>query len=182
MPFSKNQITGLAVISSLLLVSAVIAQSRPTRSSNTRPPRNIPKRTLSPLVQEPESRPNLRQEMPDMPENMIEIDDFPPVVLQTSPASGTSNVPAGQTTLQVRFNERMSPNTWTWSPVQGVAFPELINGPYFEEDLQTCTVIVNLEPDTIYGMWLNSSQEANFRDESGQAAIPYLFFFKTADG
>lgn len=180
MLFSKNQVAGLAAISSLLIVSAVIAQSRPTSSNNTKSPRNIPNRTLSPLVQEPESRPGLNQEMPDMPENMIEIDDFPPVVLQTSPPSGTSNLPSGQVKLQVRFNERMSPNTWTWSPVQGVAFPELVDGPYFEEDLQTCAVIVNLEPDTIYGIWLNSSQEANFRDESGQAAIPYLFFFKTS--
>jgi hypothetical protein len=41
---------------------------------------------------------------------------------------------------------------------------------------------VKLEPRKTYAIWLNSGNFGNFKDTSGNSAVPYLLVFETSAG
>lgn len=104
---------------------------------------------------------------------------IPPVVVKTVPESGATNVPAGETEIQVTFSKPMMSNSWSWSTAWQDSEPEFIGTPAYDTDSKTCTVKVNLEAGKTYGFWLNSQKFQNFKDILGRPAVPYLLVFQT---
>ena len=108
-----------------------------------------------------------------------QLNQQPPVVVETVPASGTRDVPPGETEIRVRFSKPMTDGSWSWSTAWEDSTPESIGAPHYLEDDKTCVMKVRLEPGTTYGWWLNSEKFENFKDDAGRPAIPYLLIFTT---
>ena len=103
----------------------------------------------------------------------------PPVIVETSPMSGTTNVPPGETEIRVRFSKPMSDGSWSWSTAWDNSTPDFIGQPHYAADSRTCVVKVKLEPGRTYAFWLNSEKFQNFTDQAGRPAVPYLLIFQT---
>jgi tRNA A-37 threonylcarbamoyl transferase component Bud32 len=102
-----------------------------------------------------------------------------PVVVETQPVSGATNVEPGVAEIRVRFNKRMEDESWSWCTAWEGSSPEFISQPYFEADGRMCVAKVKLEPGQTYAYWLNSRQFMNFTDRAGRPAVPYLLTFQT---
>jgi thioredoxin-like negative regulator of GroEL len=103
----------------------------------------------------------------------------PPVVVETFPVSGAQNVPAGETDIRVRFSKDMSDHSWSWLAAWENSTPESIGTPHYESDSRTCVARVKLESGHTYAYWINSDNFKNFKDGTGQPAVPYLLIFQT---
>jgi serine/threonine protein kinase len=103
----------------------------------------------------------------------------PPVVVETYPVSGTSDVEPGEMEIRVRFNRPMLDGSWSWSPAWKNSAPEFIGNPHYDNDGRTWVVKVKLEPGKTYAFWLNSDKYLNFKDATGRPAVPYLLIFQT---
>ncbi len=107
------------------------------------------------------------------------VRNAPPVVIQTIPPAGSSDVDPATTQIQVTFSKPMHDRSWSWVQIDKDSFPKIVGEPHYSDDRQTCIVDVKLEPNKTYAIWLNHDQYGNFRDAAGQSAIPYLLAFKT---
>ena len=104
----------------------------------------------------------------------------PPVVIRTVPAAGATDIDPSLTELQVTFNKDMQDRSWSWSTWGQENFPETTGSPRYLEDHRTCVLPVKLGPGKFYATWLNSHKFTNFKDASGNSAVPYLLTFQTA--
>jgi len=107
-----------------------------------------------------------------------DVDSLPPVVVRTQPASGARNVAPGIAEVRVKFSKAMADGSWSWSSAWENSTPEPIAEPTYE-DSRTCRIRVKLEPGKAYAWWLNSETFQNFKDTTGQPAVPYLLIFQT---
>ncbi len=106
----------------------------------------------------------------------------PPVVVQTVPESGSTDVDAGLTELRVTFSKRMRDKSWSWTTLSEETTLEGSGGEiHYLPDRRTCVLPVKLRPGKTYATWLNSDRFANFQDEAGRPAVPYLLIFRTSD-
>ncbi|MBX2803222.1 MAG: Ig-like domain-containing protein [Myxococcales bacterium] len=110
--------------------------------------------------------------------NDVSLDRFPPVVVQTTPAAGATNVDA--TTLEVRFSKRMATGGWSWVTVGSLPTPS--GDVAYVDDRTHVMANVALDPDTTYLAWLNDpgGTFANFQDTEGRSSVAYPFLFTTA--
>lgn len=106
-------------------------------------------------------------------------DRGPPVVVETYPAAGATNVDPAATEIRVTFNKTMQNHSWSWCHTQ-YPFPETTGQIHYLDDRRTCVMPVSLKPDTTYVLNLNSSNFQNFKDPLGQPATPYVLCFTTA--
>jgi serine/threonine protein kinase len=102
-----------------------------------------------------------------------------PVVIETQPVSGATDVEPGISEIRVRFNKRMADGSWSWCTVWENSTPEFIGQPYYDADGRTCVAKAKLEPGRTYGFWINSQKFQNFTDRDGRPAVPYLLTFQT---
>jgi len=107
------------------------------------------------------------------------LESAPPVVVKTVPEAGAAEVDASTTEIQVTFSKRMQDGSWSWSTVSQESFPETTGTPRYDDDRRTCVLPVKLQPGKTYALWINSQNFHNFKDTSGQPAVPYLLVFKT---
>jgi len=105
-----------------------------------------------------------------------------PVIVETYPASGARDVPAGAVELRARFSKPMADNSWSWCSVPGKAMPLLVGPPRYEADGRTCVVKAQLEPGKAYALSLNAEKFTGFRDRENRPASPYLLAFTTKAG
>jgi hypothetical protein len=110
----------------------------------------------------------------------ISVQSAPPVVVRTTPIAGDTNVSALVTEIRVTYSKSMQDGSWSWSTWGEETFPEVTGKIRYLEDGCTCVLPVKLEPGKFYATWLNSDNFHNFKDASGQAAVPYLLTFCTA--
>ena len=103
----------------------------------------------------------------------------PPVVVETFPVSGASDVPPGETEIRVRFSKPMTDGSWSWSAAWENSSPKLTGRPHYEADSRTCVVKAKLEAGRTYALWLNTEKFQNFTDKAGRPAVPYLLIFQT---
>lgn len=108
------------------------------------------------------------------------LETAPPVVVKTVPVAGATSVDPALTELRVTFSKRMHDGSWSWSTWGEENFPEIVGQIHYDSDMQTCVLPVRLEPGKFYATWLNSEKFRNFKDASGQPAVPYLLTFTTA--
>jgi Bacterial Ig-like domain len=111
----------------------------------------------------------------------VSLESAPPVVVSTTPTAGSVGVDPGLAELRVSFSKPMQDGSWSWSTWGEDTFPEMTDKPRYLEDGKTCVLPVKLQPGKFYATWLNSSKFRNFKDASGNPAVPYLLTFRTAD-
>jgi len=75
----------------------------------------------------------------------------------------------------------MQDGSWSWSTWGEENYPETAGQPHYLSDGRTCVLPVKLQPAKFYAIWLNSDKFKNFRDASGQSAVPYLLSFRTSE-
>jgi len=83
------------------------------------------------------------------------------------------------TEIKVTFSKDMADKSWSWSTASKESFPDVAGKPHYLDDHRTCVLPVKLQPGKTYAIWLNSQKFGNFKDASGQSAVPYLLVFET---
>ena len=111
----------------------------------------------------------------------ITVESLPPVVVNTVPQSGDTNVDPKLSEIKVTFSKDMLDQAWSWVQVSKDSFPQAVGQPRYLEDKRTCVMKVHLKPNTTYAVWLNSRHFHNFKDTGGRPAVPYLLVFKTGN-
>ncbi len=113
-------------------------------------------------------------------EDAPSVATLPPVVVETHPRAGATDVPVDLKEIRVTFSKPMKDHSWSWSTVWKDSGAELDGKPSYADDGRTCVLPVKLEPGRCYGYWLNSQKFGNFQDADGRKAVPYLLSFETA--
>jgi Bacterial Ig-like domain len=103
----------------------------------------------------------------------------PPVVVKAIPEAGSDNVDPAITEIKVTYSKDMKDHTWSWSTWGPDTFPPTTGKPHYLDDKRTCVLPVHLSPGKTYAIWLNSNNFGNFKDTSGNSAVPYLLVFDT---
>jgi capsular polysaccharide biosynthesis protein len=103
----------------------------------------------------------------------------PPVVVETFPESGATNVDPALTELRVTFSKPMRDRNWSWVKLDDPSCPQINGEPRFLENCRTCVLPVKLEPAKTYASWINADSFRNFQDKAGRPAVPYLLIFET---
>lgn len=108
-------------------------------------------------------------------------DSEPPRVIQTAPLNGSQDVDPSLRELSVTFNEEMMDGNWSWVYEDKALFPRIVGQAYYTDHGTVNRLPVKLEPNKEYVIWINSSKFRNYKDKSGNSAIPFRFTFKTRD-
>ena len=106
-------------------------------------------------------------------------DSGAPGVVSTFPLNGSQGVDPSLTEISVTFNEEMMDQSWSWAYADKNKFPNINGQAYYTENGTTNILPVRLEPDKEYVIWINTSKHKNFKDKSGNSAVPFKFTFKT---
>jgi RNA polymerase sigma-70 factor (ECF subfamily) len=102
-----------------------------------------------------------------------------PVVVQTVPKAGATDVDPKTDEIKVTFSKDMEDGNWSWVKESDETFPKTTGKPKYLKDKRTCVLPVNLEAGKTYAIWLNTADFENFKDPDGRAAVPYLLVFET---
>jgi hypothetical protein len=111
----------------------------------------------------------------------VSVANSPPVVVETVPRAGDTNVDPLLTEIQVTFSKDMlTEKMWSWVIHTREAFPQ-IAGEVRYINARTNAAPVRLQPGKTYAIWFNSPNDKHnaFRDTSNNPAIPYLLVFQT---
>jgi RNA polymerase sigma-70 factor (ECF subfamily) len=125
----------------------------------------------------PAEKPAATDEKKD--ENAPSLVTAPPVVVKSIPQAGARNVDPATTEIRVTYSKDMKNGTWSWSTWGEENFPKTTGKPHYMDDKRTCVLPVKLEPGHFYAIWLNSNNFGNFKDATGEQAVPYLLVFET---
>jgi archaellin len=109
----------------------------------------------------------------------ITLSSVPAVVVTATPEAGSTGVDPSITEIKVTFSKDMADKSWSWSTASKESFPDVAGKPHYLDDHRTCVLPVKLQPGKTYAIWLNSQKFGNFKDASGQSAVPYLLVFET---
>ncbi len=108
-----------------------------------------------------------------------EKDTSAPNVIATFPPNDSTDVDPSITEISVTFNEEMQDGNWSWAYTDKNRFPEMSGDPKYSEHNTKNTLPVKLEPNKEYEIWINSQKFSNFKDKSGNSAVPFKLVFKT---
>ncbi|MGK7873750.1 MAG: Ig-like domain-containing protein [Xenococcaceae cyanobacterium] len=106
-------------------------------------------------------------------------DTTPPRVVKTFPQNESQEVDPSLEEIAVVFNEEMMDQNWSWAYEDKNKFPQITGQAYYTENNTKNILPVKLEPNKEYVIWINTSQFKNFKDKSGNSAVPFKFTFKT---
>lgn len=115
----------------------------------------------------------------NLSQNQKNIDPVAPNVINTFPQNGSRDVDSNLTEIWVEFNEGMLDNSWSWAHEDKNTFPELNGNPVYTDNNTKCKLPVKLQSNHEYVIWINTEKLKNFKDRSGNPAIPYKLSFKT---
>jgi len=108
-----------------------------------------------------------------------ETDTTVPRVVDTFPPNGSEDVDPAINEISVTFNEEMMDQNWSWAYENENEFPNIKGQSYYTENFTKNVLPVRLEPNKEYVIWINTQQFQNFKDKSGNPAVPFKFTFKT---
>ena len=112
----------------------------------------------------------------------ITVDTMSPVVVNTLPQAGDTDVDPDINEIRVTFSkEMMTQDMWSWVIVSKESFPQIIGDVRYLNDKRTCIAPVKLEAGKTYAIRFNSAKYNAFRDKNGNPAIPYLLVFQTRE-
>ena len=108
---------------------------------------------------------------------------LPPCVVETEPASRSTDVDPALRVIKVTFDRPMETGrNWAWILLKlyGV-YPGVRGGPEprWENGGRTCVLAVRLRPGTVYAVGINSYRDTAFHAPDGRPAVPYALVFKT---
>lgn len=106
-------------------------------------------------------------------------DSTAPTVIESMPETGSTDVDPATTELRVTFDEPMAAGSWSWAYENRKEFPEITGSPRYLADQKTAVLPVRLQPNRRYTIWINSSRFQNFKDQSGNPAVPFKLTFET---
>ncbi len=109
----------------------------------------------------------------------ITLESVPPVVVKAVPEPGSRDVDPNITEIRVTFSKEMQNGNWSWCFASKESWPGTEGKPTYAEDKRTCVLPVKLQPGRTYAVWVNNQKFQNFKDATGQAAVPYLLVFRT---
>jgi hypothetical protein len=109
----------------------------------------------------------------------VNVAALPPVVVRTVPQSGDTAVDPTLNEVRVTFSKDMKDQSWSWVKITSDSMPEFTGKVHYLPDKRTCVAPVKLEPGHAYAIGFNSEKFQNFKDASGQPALPYLLVFET---
>jgi hypothetical protein len=110
------------------------------------------------------------------------LDEGTPIVLDTVPPDGATDVGADLSRITVTFSESMRPEGWSWVTEAGRSAPAITGFPFYVDEL-THVLPVRLEPETAYVLWVNSPDDAalrKFESSTGITAPAHRIRFTTA--
>lgn len=104
-----------------------------------------------------------------------------PKVLDTVPAANANDVDPHLSQIVVTFDMAVKTDSWSVVQVGEVAFPELVGDePISFRDNKTCVIKVKLQPETAYGIALNSRTRKGFKSAADETpAEPCQLLFRT---
>ena len=108
-----------------------------------------------------------------------EKDSKSPRVVSTFPQNESNNVDSSLSEISVTFNEEMMDQSWSWAYEDKNKFPQITGQAYYSRNNTENILPVKLEPNKEYAIWINTSNLKNFKDKSGNSALPFKFTFKT---
>ncbi|MEO1524157.1 MAG: permease prefix domain 1-containing protein [Planctomycetota bacterium] len=103
-----------------------------------------------------------------------------PIVTETFPRSGATDVDPTVDELRVTFSKQMMNESWSWCETE-LPFPKSTGPIHFDDVCQTCVMPVELEPNTRYVVNINSPRHQHFKDVEGRSAPPFHFVFTTGN-
>jgi len=105
---------------------------------------------------------------------------YSPSVVRTVPQAGDQAVDPSLEEIRVTFSKDMMDQAWSWVQISSGTFPDSHGVEYADE--RTNVLSVTLEPAHVYVIWLNYDPDyMAFMDTYGNAAVPYLLTFRTAE-
>jgi hypothetical protein len=102
--------------------------------------------------------------------NMTGFAPDAPVVIETTPRDGELEVDANLELITATFSEAMDRDGWSWVTEVGRSAPSITGLPFYIDE--TTTVLpVRLEPNTTYGIWVNSPDDEELRKFTNNAGV-----------
>jgi hypothetical protein len=114
----------------------------------------------------------------------ISLATLPPVVVNTYPRSGETNVDPSIGEIRVTFSkDMMTDNMWSWAIHDPTVTPKFVGKVKYLADRRTNVAAVKLQANRTYAIWINSPnyQHNAFRDSNNNPAVPYLLMFRTGN-
>ena len=114
----------------------------------------------------------------------VSVESLPPVVVETVPRAGDTDVDPSIGEVRVTFSKNMmTDDMWSWVIHTKESFPTITGDVSYLADGRTCVLPVSLEPDKTYAIWFNSPNYKHnaFRDSGNNPAVPYLLVFRTGN-
>jgi len=102
-----------------------------------------------------------------------------PRVVSTFPENGAVDIDPALSEMSVVFNEKMADQSWSWVYENKNTFPIMTGQAYYTDDQTKNILPVKLEANKEYVVWINQPEFRNFKDKSGNPAVPFRFSFKT---
>jgi hypothetical protein len=109
----------------------------------------------------------------------ITVATAPPVVVETVPQAGSTDVDPELREIRVSFSKEMLDRSWFLIKVSDATSPTAVGEPKYSGDKRTWVLPVKLEPGRTYAVRLNDDRFKNFKDTEGRSAMPYLLVFQT---
>ncbi len=114
----------------------------------------------------------------------VSVQTTPPVVVETFPRAGDTQVDPSISEIRVTFSkDMMTDNMWSWVIHTEGSFPEVAGEVRYLDDGRTNVLPVRLYPGRKYAIWFNSpnGKHSAFRDQDNNPAVPYLLVFETRE-
>ena len=112
----------------------------------------------------------------------VSVQTTPPVVVETFPRAGDTQVDPAVTEIRVTFSKNMmTDEMWSWVIHTKESFPEIAGDVRYLADGRTNVLPVRLYPGRKYAIRFNSPDYTHnaFRDSDNNPAVPYLLVFET---
>ena len=105
----------------------------------------------------------------------------PPAIVGSFPAQGATLAP-GVLVLKIVFDQRMTPDAWSYSKLADSDDPNCLGTPSLLDDDKTFVLLCTTQPGKTYGVGVNLAADKAFVDRGGRRPAPLELRFKTTSG